>query len=162
MPAVNLSDSIFLQPCSYATYNDVYRLLSNSRTLPHMARHGEATEAQREAFSHALRPHLEGDRGAASRLAGLLGVDRNTLYYWRDGKREPQRRQVFALERELGLPPGGLSHTLGYLPVSARPAPIVSATATDTAAAIVADPTLSDESKRFLLGMYEREQQRSR
>lgn len=47
------------------------------------------------------------------------------------GQVEPEPNQVFALERDLGVPPGSLSRYLGYLPVDPADAPEPATVATD-------------------------------
>jgi transcriptional regulator with XRE-family HTH domain len=108
-----------------------------------MARPREASGEQIAAFAHALSAHLNGPH-AATELAAEVGVDRNTIYYWRDGKREPQRAQVFKIEAALGLPAGALSHLLGYLPTGAW----------SVEQAITADPSLSNAEKTAMLAAY--------
>lgn len=109
----------------------------------HMARPRHADDRQLAAFAHALASHLTGTHDTAN-LARSLGVDRATVYNWRDGKREPERSQVFAIETALGLPAGSLSHLLGYLPVGAY----------SVEQAITSDPDLSASAKRALLAAY--------
>lgn len=109
-----------------------------------MARHGEATAEQREAFAHALRSHLGNDPSAVTRLAETVGVHRVSAHRWQSGEREPQRREVFKIEQALGVPSGGLSHLLGYLPVGAY----------DVEQAILTDPHLADADRGVLLGTY--------
>lgn len=108
-----------------------------------VARWGEASDEERSRFANALAPYLE-DRNAVSELANLLGVNRNAVYQWRSAQREPSRRQVFAIERALGLPPGALSHLLGYLPV----------TAWAVEEAVYADGSLSDVGKGAMMRLY--------
>lgn len=47
------------------------------------------------------------------------------------GQVEPEPNQVFALERDLGVPPGSLSRYLGYLPVDPADAPEPATVVTD-------------------------------
>ncbi len=56
------------------------------------------------------------------RLGEELGVTQSAISAWKSGAAEPSPRTVFAIERALELPPGHLSRTLGYVPISGRPA----------------------------------------
>lgn len=111
-----------------------------------MARPREATDDQLASFAYALSSLLGGESKAVSKLAAAVGVDRNTVYLWRDGKREPQRHQVARLEAALEQPPGSLSRLLGYLPALTE--------VVGTEAAIMRDPLLTDAGRAALLRAY--------
>lgn len=109
-------------------------------------RDGEATQAQREAFGYALAVHVDN----ASDLARKVGVTSSAAALWLTAQREPSRRTVFDIEEALDLPPGSLSHLLGYLPVSAYPPG-------RTEEALEQDPDLSEEGRKTLLRVYRRD-----
>jgi transcriptional regulator with XRE-family HTH domain len=102
---------------NFRPYIDVYTQVTSRRTLTSVARPGEATDDQLDAFAYALKSHLRDGDVSVSQLAAKIGVNRNTIYLWRDGKREPQRSQVFKLEKGLVIPSGSLSYLLGYIPI---------------------------------------------
>lgn len=85
-------------------------------------------------------------------VARLLGLEQayrqTTVSNWMTGRSEPDSKQVFAMERVLGLRPGQLSVHYGYVPPTARPL------GGGVEEAIEADPHLSTPLKRALLAAY--------
>lgn len=77
----------------------------------------------REDFVRAFTWVLDQNGITHRELAERLGWKNHTrIYAWLNNKSEPMPHQVFAIERAVGVPPGTLSRTLGYLPPEARTA----------------------------------------
>jgi hypothetical protein len=110
-----------------------------------------ATDEQKVAFGEALMSALMGkglrppdllpvtnaaNREAAGRVANS----------WINGKTEPSRPTVTAIESLLDLDPGTLSRHLGWLPVGAPEIP-------DPEAAVIAYPHYTGEQRRVLLAL---------
>lgn len=75
----------------------------------------------REDFVRTFTWLLEQHGVTHRELADRLGWKQHTrIYNWLNMKVEPAPYQVFAIERAIGVPPGTLSRTLGYLPPEAR------------------------------------------
>lgn len=112
----------------------------------------EWSEEEADAFGEAARAALMAKGVTLAQLAEAMTelgnkTSQPQLSQWINGKHEPPRRMVFAMERALRLRPGALSRTLGYLPILAKPV-------TTVLDAIEADPRLSDEGKTAVLLMY--------
>lgn len=89
-----------------------------------------------------------------------MGIGRSTMHRYADGERSPDVETVHAIERVLGV---RLAHHLDYRSVfDAEPKAADPEAYARVAAALNADAGLSEESRRFLLTMYERERARSR
>lgn len=119
-----------------------------------MGRYTNASDAQRVAFSRALEAAAAAV-GATSqrelaRRGREAGIERGDQAFreWLKGETEPSRADVAILERLCNVKPGHLSRHLGYVPVG------VSTEAT-LEQLILAEPVLSDESKRILLALLE-------
>lgn len=97
------------------------------------------------AFGRALAARVK-TKQERRELGERVGVGAEAMRLYMLGEREPDRRIVFALERELDLKPGTLSHHLGYVPNSARPT-----TSIDEA---IEASDLSGEARRLLLALY--------
>lgn len=113
-----------------------------------------ATDEQRKAFGEALRIAYTTAGTTQQRLAtevaghGEQGaISQPYLNDILKGRREPKPELAFAMEEVLGLPPGALSRTLGFVPDRALPA-------LDVPSAISADPLLDDRGRRSLLAAY--------
>lgn len=70
-------------------------------------------------FGRALKQELRANRRTQSWLADQVGVSGAAVSQWVRGTTEPTRDMVFSAERALGLAPGTLSRSLGYLPTDA-------------------------------------------
>lgn len=90
-----------------------------------MAPQPSGTPEEIAAFARALSDLIDesllSQREIAERLAaddgGNVQRHQTSISNWKNGKHEPSRPQVFALEAVFELPPGTLSRLLGYLPV---------------------------------------------
>lgn len=72
------------------------------------------------AFGQALAQALARDPRPQRVIAAAIGASPQSLSDWKHGKSEPERADItFALERELKVPAGELSHHLGYVPLEA-------------------------------------------
>lgn len=110
----------------------------------------QRTAAQRRAaFADALVDALNVRRTTQDALGKALGVKQPTVSAWVRREAEPPPETVFAIERELGLPPGHLSRHLGYLPPEA-----VKASPATFEAVVTGDPLLEDYVKRALIDQY--------
>jgi len=106
-------------------------------------------------FGEALQFHLK-DQGRTypwlvdciARLTGRKRMDTTNVTRWVNGEYAPDPVVVFAIEEGLGLAPGTLSRTLGYLPVDA-------AADLSVPAAVEADPRLTVLGRRVVLKVYE-------
>lgn len=106
-------------------------------------------------FGEALRFHLK-DQGRTypwlvERVAEITGrppLDPSTVTRWIVGDYVPQPAVTFAIEKALGLGPGTLSRSLGYLPTDA-------AEFVTVPAAVEADPQLTVTGRRILLKVYQ-------
>ena len=98
-------------------------------------------------FAAALRRHRQGSGfPTQARLAAMLDVSWHAVGSWEKAIWAPAPAKVFEIERVLALPPGSLSHHLGYLPVAgAQPS---------VSSAIDADPKLDERAKGLLTEMY--------
>lgn len=72
---------------------------------------------RRQAFGRQLREALGRAGLRQVDLAKLVGTTQSSVSGWANGRYEPPPPTVFAIELCLGLTPGTLSGTLGYLPV---------------------------------------------
>ena len=97
------------------------------------------------AFGDVLRRALRDSGRTQEELAEALQVTQSAVSAWLLGKRVPAvATKVFAIEEVLGLDPGELSVTLGYVPPTAQS--IVS-----VEAAIRQDPDFGDEARHLLI-----------
>jgi hypothetical protein len=117
-------------------------------TVPRHEEEEEDRTPQREDYARALAWVLD-QRGVSHReLAERLGWKNHTrIYNWLNLKSEPFPWQVFAIERAVGVPPGTLSLTLGYLPPEARSA---SGAAVSFDDALEGHPFLTPQAKRII------------
>lgn len=94
-------------------------------------------------LSDALRRHdlTQQDFGR------IVDASQASVSGWVGGRYEPPPAKVFAMERLLGLEPGGLSRPLGYVPVDTDETPSVET-------AITESTTLDDEGKGLLLAVH--------
>jgi transcriptional regulator with XRE-family HTH domain len=76
-------------------------------------------QSRREAFGDALRRAMSAADLSQGDVAGRIGVRQTTVSEWIQANKEPRYEIVFSLEQALDLPPGALSHHLGYVPVDA-------------------------------------------
>lgn len=107
------------------------------------------TETQREVFRKALRRAREA-RGLSKRgLARKVGVTQSAVWQWEEGKTAPRPETAAALERALGLQPGALAQSLGYLPVEG-----VGTVTVSVIEAIEADTSLGKRERELLATMY--------
>lgn len=106
---------------------------------------------------------MTAQRHNAASLARAIGTGRTTMHRYVTGERKPDTDTVHKIEGVLGV---NLAHHLDYRSIFDAPtaAPSVSdaEARAGVEAALAADPGLSEESRRFLIGMYDRERQRSR
>lgn len=113
----------------------------------------ESTDEQRQAFAAALARQLEGRPRStfAAEVAAASGesVSENAISLWLQGKSEPTRSKVFAIERVLRLAPGALSRLLGYVPAKG-------AAGTSVPDAIRADTRLGDLAREMLIASFNR------
>ncbi len=107
-----------------------------------------ATAEQRAAFGLALRIEREATGLTQSQLGDRLGVTGSAVGQWESGLTLPEGpAELFALEGELDVPPGRLSHHLGFVPAEAPEFDVV--------AAIEADPRLTTAADReHLVDLY--------
>jgi transcriptional regulator with XRE-family HTH domain len=102
-------------------------------------------DARRKAFANALDQLAREMDMSQSDLAQLLGLAQQTISKYISDQRPPENPTlVFAMERKLGVPPGFLSHHLGYLPIDH----------VDTPSALSRDPLLSPEMRKMFLSLY--------
>lgn len=104
----------------------------------------------RRNFGAALQDARLAAGVSQTELAARAGVTQPAVSGWEGAKFVPEPAQVFALERALGVPPGGLSAHLGYVPVGAGMGP-----AGDVRGAIMATTALDALDKRALLATYD-------
>lgn len=110
-----------------------------------------ATDQGRINFGAALHDARVAAGMSQTDLANRAGVTQPSVSGWESAKFMPEHpAQVFALERALGVPPGGLSAHLGYVPVGAGTLP-----QGDVRGAIMATTTLDAHDKRALLATYD-------
>jgi transcriptional regulator with XRE-family HTH domain len=110
---------------------------------------GVPTETQRDVFRKALRRAREA-RGLSKRgLARKVGVTQSAVWQWEEGKVAPRPEAAVALERVLGLQPGALAQSLGYLPAEG-----VSTVTVSVIEAIESDPRLGKRERELLATMY--------
>ena len=107
------------------------------------------TEEQKAVFRRALRRAREAAGQSQSGLSQTIGVSRSAVWQWEEGRAIPTEDNVAALERELGLRPGGLSRLLGYLPADAVDRETIS-----VIEALEADPKLGERERELLAAMY--------
>lgn len=107
------------------------------------------TPRHAETFGIALERAL-GDRSKAW-LADKVGVSPQLVTNWTQGEREPLPRKAVLIEQVLGVPTGSLTIHLGYLPPDAATVAV-----TSPEDALIADPELTGEDKRLLLGYLKR------
>lgn len=74
-----------------------------------------------QAFAGQLRGHRATAGLSQAELGSLIGVTGSAIGNWERGEDEPNRDNVYALERALGLDSGELSRLLGYAPADAAP-----------------------------------------
>lgn len=79
-----------------------------------------ATTLTRTAFAVALHNAITEAEVTHADLADTLGVATSGISQWTTSRATPSPDTVFRIEEALGLKPGTLSKTLGYLPVNAR------------------------------------------
>jgi transcriptional regulator with XRE-family HTH domain len=103
------------------------------------------------AFAAAIVALLVSQGSSQQALADRLGVTRAAVNDWCRGRSIPAPETVFAIEAALELPPGDLSRTLGYLPLSVLP----EGTVPTVAEAIASDPALDDRARYLLLSLYQ-------
>lgn len=113
-----------------------------------------ATPEQKKAFGEALMAALEARNLRPPDLVDVVtAADRNSasnlVKNWINGKTEPSRPTVIAVEAFLDLVPGTLSRHLGWLPVGAPEVP-------EPEAAVIADTRFTGEQRRILLALMER------
>jgi len=77
-----------------------------------------------------------------------MGTTQSAVSAWITGKSLPAADDVFHIEIEMDMTPGGLSHHLGYQPVDADKAP------PDVETAIVANADLDTDAKDMMLVFY--------
>jgi transcriptional regulator with XRE-family HTH domain len=107
------------------------------------------TETQREVFRKALRRAREA-RGLSKRgLARKVGVTQSAVWQWEEGKTAPRPETAAALEQALGLQPGALAQSLGYL-TAERAGPVT----VSVIEAIEADTSLGKRERELLATMY--------
>lgn len=106
-------------------------------------------EDRRRRFAAAFRKLLESHGLSQTAFAEQYGVAASTVNQWAMGRSVPEPDVVFDIERRFGLRPGGLSETLGYLPVQ-----VLTATIEGTEAAIRTDPLLPAWGKEVLIVSY--------
>ena len=94
----------------------------------------ELVRRQRTAFGLALEEAITRSGLSQDEVSRRLAFPRGqgSISEWKAGRKEPRPHIVFALERVLGVPPGGLSIHLGYLPPEAVESSTVTAILTDT------------------------------
>ena len=98
-------------------------------------------------FAAALKRHRQGSGfPTQARLAAVLDVTWHAVGSWEKAIWAPAPAKVFEIERLLALPPGSLSHHLGYLPVAGAQPSVTSA--------IDADPRLDERAKSLLTELY--------
>jgi transcriptional regulator with XRE-family HTH domain len=111
----------------------------------------ELRRPQREAFMRDLYLLLDQKKVSQRQLRDDMGWGSHTVINrWRHYITEPDPEQVFALEEYLDVPPGSLSHHLGYLPV--RPTGAGRQPKLDEV--IQTDPVLPAWGKEILLTAY--------
>lgn len=71
------------------------------------------------SFGDALRAARVGRKLSQQHLAGEVGKSQSAVSQWEDNLATPEPETVFGIERCLGMAPGALSRTLGYLPLDA-------------------------------------------
>lgn len=119
-----------------------------------MSRYVNASDDQLVAFGRALTAAATAagitTQRDLARLGREAGIDRGdqAFHEWMKGRTEPSRTDVAILERLCNVEPGHLSRHLGYVPVGVS-------TAATLDQLILAEPSLSDESKRILIALLE-------
>lgn len=106
-------------------------------------------QAKRRRFAIAFRELLTARGLSQVAFAEQYRVAASTVNQWATGRSVPDPDDIFDLEAWFGLRPGGLSETLGYVPVEA-----LTTTIEGTEATIEADPLLPDWGRRLLLTSY--------
>jgi transcriptional regulator with XRE-family HTH domain len=101
-----------------------------------------------EAFGCALADARKARGMSQIELANALGMSQTMISTWERGRGVPDTSDAFALESALQLPPGGLSHHLGFVPAGTSSPP------STVDAAIAADPLLDVADKRALHALY--------
>lgn len=115
-------------------------------------RDGAWSEGCRKAFGAALakrRKELALSQTALGRALG--GVGQSAISQWERGDIQPRPEYVYAVEKALGLAPGTLSRTLGYLPPTRPP----KSGPGGVREAIRRDPLLTSKEKRSLVSLYD-------
>jgi len=102
-------------------------------------------DEQRRAFARELDTVANELGLSQAELARILGMAQQTISKYITSEQPPDNPEVvFEIERKLGIVPGGLSHTLGYMPLEH----------VSTPAAISNDPGLSPAERKMLLTLY--------
>jgi transcriptional regulator with XRE-family HTH domain len=99
------------------------------------------------AFGSALLEVRTSLRLSQTDIARDLNVTQSAVSGWESGKYAPGPAEVFALEVRLGLAPGALSHTLGFLPLG-------KSTQCTVETAVAADERLTDHHRAVVLACY--------
>jgi transcriptional regulator with XRE-family HTH domain len=97
-----------------------------------------------EAFTAELKALMNQEDWTQSVVAKRTGYTQQGVSDWFHNGPPLDPQAVFAIERDLGLPPGYLSCNLGYVPLGASEVP----------AAIMNDDRLPKDVKRSFLSMY--------
>lgn len=97
-------------------------------------------------FGAALWAAMQSKDVSQSALARALGRGQSTVSTWIAGNAAPAPDVVFDIERQLEVPPGSLSHHLGYVPARSGAEPVIDA--------IERDPRLNDEQRGTLVGLF--------
>ncbi len=119
------------------------------------------TESEEESsgWGISLRAALDRSGLKSFQLAERMSVSQATVSTWLSGKRTPEPPTVFRLEEVLRVPPGSISHHLGYLPVS-DPVTFDFAEPLRTAQlareVLTADPRLSEDDIEIIMRIIER------
>lgn len=102
----------------------------------------------RSDFGTELLRALRAKGLTQTKLAAALDGTQSAVSAWVSGDAVPRVDVVFRIEALLDLPPGHLSHRLGYLPAAVASHPISSLDA------IREDPLLTDIQRQAMIALY--------
>ena len=103
---------------------------------------------RREAFGRAVAEAMAVKGMSQAELARRVGLTQAAISAWTSGANVPDPDTMFRAEKVLELPPGHLSRHLGYYPEPD------SERAWSYEDAVMADPLLTEDQKRYALALY--------
>lgn len=106
-----------------------------------------ARRSARSDFGSSLARALRLRAMTQVELAESLDTAQSVISAWINGRSEPGPTTVFDLEKKLGMDPGSLSRTLGYLPLEAK----VASTVRD---AVAKDFSIDEQYKPMLIAVH--------